>query len=898
MRRVSVSNKIFSKEWLSVYSTSDRKKSLTSYLSGRTPVVVLLDDESDFVEVLKELVSSFGVDVFATIDPNSALDYLKANRSKVLTVISDYKMPSLTGFDFAKSVKQISGDIPFLILSGFVTRELALEGMALGLSGFLEKPVNVDDLAEVFLKNLEIRLNQLKDECEMLFAFLDDADGLLEQMEENLLALESSEDGDSDALERMNYMYGLLHTIKGTAGFFEPRSLHQFAHLFEDQIKMVQTGEATLSSERVGAWLSGLDMLKLLVDQLRTGDFVEQSEQDLLKAFRFEARENSAGAELYSKEPISPTAVGEKKSIAQQKSEIKVSMKLLDEFMQVSGEMTVIRNMTNKSVMALEKRYPSDKDVLVLSELLSEMHKINSDVQSKITDIRKVAIRNVLKPLQRTARDTAKALNKEIRFISAGDDLRIDNSIAEILSHTLIHLLRNCIDHGLETKAERMQTKKDKVGSISVSFIEENEHIIARIQDDGQGVNTDKLRAKAIEKGLRTSEEAKAMSDKEVYQMIFEAGFSTAEVTTEFSGRGVGMSMVKETIEAAGGAIDIHSEKGIGSVFSIKLPIPKSALIASCLFVEDRSGRVFGLPQSEIERVIDRRLVHPGNLNAIGGANYIRIEGDLVPLIDLSDLIDSPEPPEIFGAGYFVVVGKGSARFALKVMEIQEVEDSVIKPIQVEAIRNLKIFLGGTFLSDGSVGLVLSVPGISDHLDLAGRNRPSESVSKSEISNMEGPLATRRYINFRLNVPGVYALSESEIYRIEEFSLASLQTSNSWLVTPYQTGLLYFVSASDLAATETLVPYRPEQKSDVVCLIIKVNQLYVGLVVPEILDLVEVPLDEQEPLKVRQACKPHLMLGDQVVTPLNVEYLQVLVSKETLGEVVELSNSTLMEESA
>jgi two-component system chemotaxis sensor kinase CheA len=488
-----MSRTVFSPAWENL-SSLEKKKNLIQELNGLQPLVVCVDDDPKDFEIFKFNAEKLGLDAYTVSDTNMAIDFIAKNKSRILLIISDYSMPFMNGLEFRQRIMEICPEIPFVILSGFVDKEMAIKGMESKIGGFFEKPLKYQDFLSILKKDGEQRFETLREEYEMLKGFTDDASNLLDSIEELCLELENNPQ-NHDAVARI---FGMIHTIKGSSGFFEPRDLHTFSHSFEDLLKDVQAGTRAVTPKLVSIFLKGNDVLKVLVEEFKTGVHQEHNISDMVRIFQEIPTEEVEKQEPQAEVPVE-LASGSKE---QKASELRVSMTLLNEFMQISGEMTVIRNMINKTVRNLEKQYQGDKEIGLLGELLEEMHKINGDVQTKITDIRRVPVSSRVKPLTRTVRDTARALNKEVDFVVEGEDLRLDNSIAEVLSKSLVHMMRNSIDHGIESPSKRTQMNKKAKGKLLLRFSGQGENIFVDIQDDGAGINVEKIREKVIAKSI------------------------------------------------------------------------------------------------------------------------------------------------------------------------------------------------------------------------------------------------------------------------------------------------------------------------------------------------------------------------------------------------------------
>jgi two-component system chemotaxis sensor kinase CheA len=821
-----MSKTIFSQNWENA-STAEKQKIIEQELSGLRPAIIYVDDDNKALEIFKFNSEKFGFDTFEFADPIIALDFIGKNKSRVLLVISDFKMSPFDGFEFRKKILDQVGEVPFAILSGVVDAEMAKKGDELKVNAFFEKPFRTQDFLNFLKKDGELRVETLKEEYEMLKGFTDDASNLLENIEELCLDLENNPQ-NQDAIARI---FGSIHTIKGSSGFFEPRDLHTFSHSFEDLLKDVQSGKRAVTPQLVSIFLKGNDVLKTLVNEFKTGVHSSHDIPQLSSMFKNIPEELSSSAPTHQADVIQDMGSGPKE---QKASELRVSMTLLNEFMQISGEMTVIRNMINKTVRNLEKQYQGDKEIGLLSELLDEMHKINGDVQSKITDIRRVPVSSLVKPLSRTVRDTARALNKDIEFTVEGDDLRLDNSIAEVLTKSLVHMVRNSIDHGIESPEKRQASGKNPKGKLLLKFSSQGENILVDIQDDGGGINVEKVREKVISKGLKSPALAEKMTNDELHYMIFDSGFSTAEHVTDFSGRGVGMSMVKDSVESMKGRIIIQSTPGKGSKFRLEIPIPKSVLITNCLFV-CVGGRSYGIPQDNILKVMEKGQLSASDYSILEGAEVIRFNNGLIPLCSISKLmgIEGRERNE----GLIVIMKTENSIFALRVESVMDIEDAVIKPLSFNLLKGLEIYLGGTFLADGSVGLVFNVEGVAKRIGIHNSHFSKNKKSPETNSPVE-ILEKRNVIVFNLQKPGQFCLEEKDILRIERLDVDLLQKSGESYVVPYRDSIMSLIDLDQMIcpkSSQTIL--NGSDSKSLATVIIKHQGQFLGFVVKEIVDL-------------------------------------------------------------
>ncbi|MFZ4712473.1 MAG: chemotaxis protein CheW [Bacteriovoracaceae bacterium] len=858
-----MSKVIFNEQWLNL-SVAEKTAYVKKECFDLSPQIVFVDDDPLAIEILTNEVRKYGISLKGFTKIPEALIFLQSEKSSVLLIISDFRMPEGNGFLFREKVNEICPEIPFVILSGYVDKEMALKGMELKVSAFFEKPMQSDIFLNLLYNDGEKRIQSIREDMEMLRSFTTDASNILEEVESLCLELEQTPNN----AEAVNRIFGMIHTIKGSSGFFEPKDLHRYAHSFEDLMKEVQAGSRPVTAKMISVWLKAVDVLKVFNNEFITGTHNTYDVDKLKEIFVFTDDEKESEEKVTSIEVEKSSDHGANKDKV---AEIKVSMDLLDEFMQMSGEMTVIRNMINKSVRSIEKQYQGDKDVAMLAELLEEMHKINSDVQTKITDIRKVSASSVVKPLSRTVRDTCRALSKDIILDIEGQDLRLDNSVAEILSKSLIHMVRNSIDHGIESAEKRVMAKKEVKGKLSLRFLMKGDLFQVEIEDDGAGINEDKIKEKMIEKGIRTKAQIELMHPEEIWAMIFDAGFSTAKEVTAFSGRGVGMSMVKDCVEEVGGKIMIESVRGKGSKFTLEIPAPKSVLITNCLFFQS-CNMTFGVPQNYIIKVLDDHQLNNLSIQSLEGAEVIEIEGRLLPIFSNAKILgQAPSGTEKI----LIVMKEKNYSYVLKVEELLDIEDTVIKPLPFNFLKNIGLYLGGTFLSDATIGLIYDIPAMIKKMSL----KPQKNHAK-QVEDYSNLLPEKALIEFSIDkLQGNYCLAEEDVERIEQIPTANLERSAKYHVLPYRESLLTLVHVGQWLQGGKL-PYLFE-KEILTILICRHKDQYLGLVIDSVSDLVKTSCDLNALLKKQKGLEGSYLIDGSVVTKVNFsEIVQSFDQKE------------------
>jgi len=316
-------------------------------------------------------------------------------------------------------------------------------------------------------------------------------------------------------------------------------------------------------------------------------------------------------------------------------------------------------------------------------------------------DIRMLPVRHVFERFPRMVRDLARQQGKEIELILEGEGTRIDKAIIDEIGEPLVHLMRNAVDHGIESPAARVARGKTPTGTILLSAAQESNHVVITIMDDGAGIDAGRVRQRAIQRGLLKGDTH--LPERELVQLIFAPGFSTSDEVSELSGRGVGLDVVLKSIERLNGLVEVESVPGVGSKFIIELPL--TLAIISALLVEV-SGRVYALP---LGSVIESIKFVPSAVQTISGRPTLRLRDEIVPLVNLSNLFSLPEPEG--GKQYAVVLGRGDKRLGLVVDRLRGQQEVVIKALDVNVAgaESGMPMAGATIMGDGRVVLILDV---------------------------------------------------------------------------------------------------------------------------------------------------------------------------------------------
>ncbi|ABR30794.1 chemotaxis protein CheA [Thermosipho melanesiensis] len=370
---------------------------------------------------------------------------------------------------------------------------------------------------------------------------------------------------------------------------------------------------------------------------------------------------------------------------------VRVDIEKLDTLMNLMGELVIARS----RIMDILKKY----NIKEVDESLAQLSRITLDLQNIVMKVRMVPISYVFNRFPRMVRDISKSLGKEINFVMKGEDTELDRTFVEEIGDPLVHLIRNAIDHGIETKEERIARGKPPVGTLILSARHEGNNVVIEVEDDGKGLDREKILKKAIEKGLVDEIKASNLPDEKIFEFLFMPGFSTKDQVSELSGRGVGMDVVKNTVESLNGTVHIESQKGIGTKVIIKLPLTLAIIQALLVKV---NNLIYAIPISVIDSTL---IVLPNEIQMVQNKEVIVRRGEVIPIIKLWDVLNLEHSNE-FDELNVVVVKVANRKYGIAVDSLIGQEDIVIKSLG-KLFTDVKEFSGGATLGDGSIALII-----------------------------------------------------------------------------------------------------------------------------------------------------------------------------------------------
>ena len=585
---------------------------------------------------------------------------------------------------------------------------------------------------------------------ELLREFLTETGESLAVLDTELVALER----DSAPASLQN-IFRLVHTIKGTCGFLSLPRLEALAHAAETVLSRLRDGEIALRPETVSLVLAALDRIKLILASLEaTG--AEPAGDDHALIHRLDEVTPQRGS------PPSALLAGDMPASAALTS-IRVNLDLLETMMATVSELVLTRN----QLLQILRRHGESE----FEAPLQRLSQVTGVLQDSVMRARMQPVGNAWSKLPRLVRDLARDLDKEIALDLSGAETELDRQLLEMIRDPLTHMVRNSADHGLESPAERAKAGKPATGRISLSARHERGKIVISVADDGRGLDVAKIRATARALGL--AGEAEPLSEQQIRRFIFHPGFSTAAAVTNLSGRGVGLDVVRANIERIGGSVDVASEAGRGTCFTVTIPL--TLAIVSALIVES-AGECFALPQNAVLELVRADAA----IEWLNATPVLRLREKLLPLLFLRDLLGlGGERKEALVA----VTEVGGIRFGVVVDRVVATEEIVVKPL-APLLRDIALFAGTTVLGDGAIIMILDPAGIAATLG-AGAT-PEEAMPRRPETAQEPRMSL---LLFRSGA-GAKAVPLNLVTRLEEIDLASVESVDGRAVVQYRGRLM------------------------------------------------------------------------------------------------------------
>jgi two-component system chemotaxis sensor kinase CheA len=552
---------------------------------------------------------------------------------------------------------------------------------------------------------------EFEDQVELIKDYIEDAGEILDELETQLMQLEQMVGQEPDP-GLINSILGLLHTFKGNSGMMGFSSLQKYAHKLEDLFKAIQTETIELDADLAEFFMQNASILRNAVLGISLKKPTDPSlNKDIENLENF--IEESADESTTSPELTMTRASKSVNPFAKKTNVLKVDFERLDHLLNLMGELVIYRTRMGRINTQLEEQFGEKGVVLELSDTSEQIGKVTTELHEAIMKVRMLPIKQVFMRFPRFVRDLAHEKGKQITVQFEGEETELDKTVIDEIGEPIMHLIRNSIDHGIEPPSERKALKKPEQGTILIRAYQESSHIIITVEDDGKGIDKEILKEKASQAGILRKEEAEG---RDLMDLIFISGMSTAKKVTEISGRGVGMDVVKKSLAKINGTIEVDSELNVGTRFTIKLPL--TLAIVAALMV-DVSGEQYAIP---LASVVESIKVKSEEIHEVNNREVVNIRDQILPLARLSDLFGLPTH-EVLETNYVVIVQSAAGKIGIVVDTLLGQQEIVIKALDDYIGESVGI-VGATILGDGKVVLIVDV------LELTERVRHHEEYEK------------------------------------------------------------------------------------------------------------------------------------------------------------------------
>jgi len=548
---------------------------------------------------------------------------------------------------------------------------------------------------------------------QLLAVFRDQSLQILEEMGNDLLALES---GRADA-EAMTRLRRGAHTIKGDSACVDLDGVTRVAHKIEDVFDSVLYGQIKFDRRSVDVIFKSLDEIRAAIGGAEVSDVAAESVNELVEELTAIERTGEAtvsanssdehNGELLQPPEVSFRSEGEPSS-RHRRGFVRVEAVKIDTLLNLAGEMVIARSVMSQLGPELELAIPRNEIVDRFGGASNQMGKLIAELQKSVLKMRMVTIDHVFRRFARPMRELAAQSGKEVELQISGGETELDRALVDIVYEPLLHLLRNAVDHGLETMEERRNAGKLEAGRIAMRAYHEGNQVVVEVSDDGRGVDPAAVKRRAVEVGAITKQDAERMPDEDALELIFVQGLSTAKEVTQLSGRGIGAAAVKAAIEQLRGTVAVKSELGSGTCFTLRMPLTL-AIIKALLFTA--AGQLFALPLlavSEIARAERSDIVH------LDGIENYRLRDRFISLVRPGSVLSFDRRRGGTGAAlrsepknfFVVVLATGEKRYGVVVDELIGEQELVIKPLDSGWVQN-DALAGASVLGDGRVALIM-----------------------------------------------------------------------------------------------------------------------------------------------------------------------------------------------
>lgn len=711
---------------------------------------------------------------------------------------------------------------------------------------------------------------------EVLREFLLETHDNLAQLDLDLVRLEK-EPTERDTLARV---FRTLHTVKGTAGFLGLPKLEAVAHAAETLLARLRGRELTYDTDIATALLAAIDAVRRLLASLeKDGDEGDADFAAIIQALDRRTASTPPRPAPVVPAPAAPVPVptppepSEGRGPAVSDSAVRVDVNLLDRLMTLVGELVLARN----QIMQFSG---SQEDAAFLGTV-QRLNLLTAELQAGIMKTRMQPISNLWGKFPRIVRDLAVACGKQVRLVMDGQETELDRTIVEAIRDPLTHLVRNAIDHGIESPDRRVAAGKPVEGHLLLSAAHEGGKVIIEMRDDGAGIDPARVRDKALANKLLTPEQAAQLGERELLDLIFLPGLSTIDRVTQFSGRGVGMDVVRTNIEKIGGTVDLESRLGRGTTVRMKIPLTLAIIPALTI---TSSGERYAIPQvSLLELVRLEGEQAQRGIEHIHGAPVFRLRGSLLPLVYLNEQLQSePDAATEANVVNIVVLQSDDRPFGLIVDVIHDTEEIVVKPLQKQ-LKGIGVFAGATIMGDGRVALILDVLGLAQRAGVVAAVR-ERALPEKVVPDEKAKADLQVILLVAIRDGSRLAIPLSQVARLEELPRSMLEQVGPQTVVQYRDEVLPLLDvAHALRGPKRRRRADAAQTDPVQVVVFAGGDTRVGLVVSQILDIVEETIPGRA-RATRPGVRFNAVVQGRVTEFLDVEALVRHAAPELIGQ--------------
>ncbi|SEO94489.1 hybrid sensor histidine kinase/response regulator [Propionispora vibrioides] len=737
---------------------------------------------------------------------------------------------------------------------------------------------------------------------ELLQEFIEEAKGHIGTLEAGLLRLEEG----SYETPLLNELFRAVHSIKGTAGFFEMDKIVTLTHAMETLLGRLRNQDCCITVAMIDGLLTAADQLKELVNNPADQEFIAiEGPLGVLNALNGEAQEElssmespqgvwdlwdqltgDAAQEVAAAQALAPqaeilpvpgnqntvpasgnsavkepyTEAGRAKNGLFEES-VRVKVALLDDLLNIIGEMVLRRNQLLRITESIGCEAPQ------LDVVTHGIDSLTTKLQEKVMKARMQPVANVFNKFPRIVRELARSLGKEVELVTQGMNVEMDRSIIEALVDPMTHLVRNALDHGIELPQVRLDKGKRLPATLLLHAYHESGRVVIDIQDDGTGIDLEKIRTKAVARGWVTETEAALLKESDLLSFIMKPGFSTADQVTAVSGRGVGMDVVKTNIEKLGGKVEVFTTRERGTTFRLLLPL---TLVIISSFIVEAAGEAFAIPQANVKELV---LLQPGNqrqkrIEFIQTSPVLRLRNRLLPLVRLADILEM-DGNNTDSAAYFadetrtfriLVIKSGSLWYGLAVDAVYDTEEILVKPVPA-ALKTSGCYSGVTVLGDGRIAMILDL----EHVHLKAKLRLQDEQLRPTAEETSRPEETGLLL-FRTSGGEMLGVDLSMVARVEKVAATALQKIGSQQYITFQGRIIRVIRP------EYHLPLgrRKTKRNWVYVILPRFVRFPVGIMAEEIYDVVSTPIQLEGCHISGQSALGSILVNGHIVTLLDM----------------------------